>query len=54
MSDYILEMRNITKEFFGVKALDNVELKVKRGEIHCIVGENGAGKSTLMNILSGT
>ena len=54
MSDYILEMRNITKEFFGVKALDNVELKEKRGEIHCIVGENGAGKSTLMNILSGT
>ena len=54
MSDFILEMRNITKEFFGVKALDNVELKVKRGEIHCIVGENGAGKSTLMNILSGT
>ena len=53
MSDYILEMRNITKEFFGVKALDNVELKVKRGEIHCIVGENGAGKSTLMKILMG-
>lgn len=54
MSDYILEMRNISKEFFGVKALKQVELKVKRGEIHCIVGENGAGKSTLMNVLSGT
>lgn len=53
MSDYILEMRNITKEFPGVKALDNVNLKVKRGQIHAIVGENGAGKSTLMNVLSG-
>ena len=54
MSDYIIEMRNITKRFFGVKALDNVNLQVKRGEIHAICGENGAGKSTLMNILSGT
>ncbi len=53
MSDYILEMRNITKEFPGVKALDNVNFKVKRGEIHCLVGENGAGKSTLMKVLSG-
>jgi putative multiple sugar transport system ATP-binding protein len=52
-SDYILEMRNITKEFPGVKALDNVNFKVKRGEIHCLVGENGAGKSTLMKVLSG-
>lgn len=52
-SDYILEMKNITKEFPGVKALDNVNFKVKRGEIHCLVGENGAGKSTLMKILSG-
>ena len=51
--DYILEMKNISKSFFGVKALSNVELKIRRGEIHCIVGENGAGKSTLMNILSG-
>ena len=51
--DYILEMRNITKEFPGVKALDNVNFKVKRGEIHCLVGENGAGKSTLMKVLSG-
>ena len=53
MSDYILEMNHITKEFSGVKALDDVNLKVKRGEIHAICGENGAGKSTLMNILSG-
>lgn len=49
----ILEMRNITKEFPGVKALDNVSFKVKEGEIHCLVGENGAGKSTLMKVLSG-
>ena len=53
MSDYILEMKNITKEFPGVKALDNVNLKVKQGTIHALVGENGAGKSTLMNVLSG-
>ena len=53
MSDHILEMRNITKEFFGVKALDNVNLRVERGEIHAICGENGAGKSTLMKVLSG-
>jgi putative multiple sugar transport system ATP-binding protein len=53
VSDYILEMQNITKEFPGVKALSNVNFKVKRGEIHCLVGENGAGKSTLMKILSG-
>ncbi|MFO7161648.1 MAG: ATP-binding cassette domain-containing protein, partial [[Clostridium] cellulosi] len=51
MSEYILEMRNITKTFPGVKALDNVNLKVKRGEIHGLIGENGAGKSTLMNVL---
>ncbi len=53
MSDYILEMNHITKEFSGVKALDDVNLKVKRGEIHGLCGENGAGKSTLMNVLSG-
>ena len=51
--EYILEMRNITKEFPGVKALNNVNFKVKKGEIHCLVGENGAGKSTLMKVLSG-
>ena len=49
----ILEMRNITKTFPGVRALDNVSLEVKRGEIHAICGENGAGKSTLMKVLSG-
>ncbi|NLM75164.1 MAG: sugar ABC transporter ATP-binding protein [Clostridiaceae bacterium] len=53
MEKYILEMRNISKEFPGVKALDNVNFKVKEGEIHCLVGENGAGKSTLMKVLSG-
>lgn len=53
MSDCILEMRGITKEFPGVKALDNVHLRVKAGEIHALCGENGAGKSTLMKVLSG-
>ena len=53
MDNYILEMKNISKEFPGVKALDYVNFKVKKGEIHCLVGENGAGKSTLMKILSG-
>lgn len=53
MSDVILEMRNITKIFPGVKALDNVSFSVSQGEIHALVGENGAGKSTLMNVLSG-
>ena len=54
MSDnIILEMRNITKEFPGVKALDDISFRVKEGEIHCLVGENGAGKSTLMKVLSG-
>ena len=53
MSDYILEMREITKTFPGVKALDTVSFKVRRGEIKGLVGENGAGKSTLMNVLSG-
>jgi len=51
--DAILEMRGITKTFPGVKALSNVNLSVKAGEIHGIVGENGAGKSTLMKVLSG-
>jgi len=46
-------MKNITKLFPGVRALDNVNLQVQEGEIHALVGENGAGKSTLMNVLSG-
>src|SRR5512136_1192734 len=49
----ILEMKNIVKEFPGVKALNNVSFRVADGEIHCLVGENGAGKSTLMKVLSG-
>ena len=53
MQSTILEMKNITKIFPGVKALDNVNLDVVEGEIHALVGENGAGKSTLMNVLSG-
>ncbi len=53
MNDYLLQMKNITKNFVGVRALNKVSLKVKRGEIHALCGENGAGKSTLMKILSG-
>ena len=53
MDSSILEMKNITKEFPGVKALSDVSFRVKKGEIHCLVGENGAGKSTLMKVLSG-
>jgi len=53
VSDVILEMKNITKEFGIVKALDKVNFQVKRGEIHALCGENGAGKSTLMKVLSG-
>lgn len=53
MNEYILEVENLTKVFPGVKALDNVNFKIKKGEIHCLCGENGAGKSTLMNVVSG-
>ena len=53
MARNLLEMRAITKEFPGVRALDNVNITVEEGEIHALVGENGAGKSTLMNVLSG-
>ena len=53
MSDPILEMNHITKQFPGVKALDDVSFEVERQQIHCLVGENGAGKSTLMKVLSG-
>ena len=53
MGETALEMKNITKTFPGVKALDSVCFKVRKGEIHAIVGENGAGKSTLMKVLNG-
>ncbi|OQP06162.1 D-xylose ABC transporter ATP-binding protein [Geobacillus sp. 46C-IIa] len=52
-NNYVLEMIDITKEFPGVKALDRVQLRVKRGTVHALMGENGAGKSTLMKILIG-
>lgn len=53
MSDYILELKGITKKFPGVKALDNVQFQLKRGEIHALMGENGAGKSTFIKIITG-
>ena len=49
----VIEMRNITKQFGTFKANDNINLQVRAGEIHALLGENGAGKSTLMNVLSG-
>src|SRR5215208_2113343 len=52
-NDVILEFKNVTKQFPGVTALNNVSFEIRRGEIHGICGENGAGKSTLMKILSG-
>ena len=53
VSEYILEMKNITKEFPGVRALDDVTLKVRPATVHSLMGENGAGKSTLMKCLFG-
>ena len=53
MSDYVLRMQGISKEFPGVKALDNIHLNLKKGEIHALIGENGAGKSTLIKVLAG-
>lgn len=51
MSEYAIEMLNITKRFPGIVANDNITLQLKKGEIHALLGENGAGKSTLMSIL---
>lgn len=53
MSEYVLELKGITKEFPGVKALDNVHFKLKPGEIHALMGENGAGKSTFIKVITG-
>lgn len=53
MEDYILQLKGITKEFPGVKALDEMQFLLERGSIHALIGENGAGKSTLMKVLSG-
>ena len=53
MGETFLKIENITKTFPGVKALDNVDLEVEKGEIHVLIGENGAGKSTLIKILTG-
>lgn len=50
---YIIEMLNITKDFPGIRANDDVTLQVEKGAIHALLGENGAGKSTLMSILFG-
>ncbi len=53
MSEYVIEMLNITKEFPGIKANDDITLQLKHGEVHALLGENGAGKSTLMSVLFG-
>jgi simple sugar transport system ATP-binding protein len=54
MTDIFLSLKNISKHFVGVAALDHVDFEINKGEIHCLVGENGSGKSTLIKIISGT
>jgi ribose transport system ATP-binding protein len=54
MSDApLLQMRGIVKQFPGVRALDGIDLTVRAGEVHCLLGQNGAGKSTLIKVLAG-
>ena len=53
MSNHILEINGVSKSFPGVKALDNICLKIKKGEVHALVGKNGAGKTTLIRLISG-
>jgi ABC-type sugar transport system ATPase subunit len=53
LSENIFEIRELSKHFAGVKALDEVSFDIKRGTCHCLVGENGAGKSTLIKVLTG-
>ena len=53
MDTPLLQMRGIVKKFPGVRALDGVDLEVRAGEVHCLLGQNGAGKSTLIKVLSG-
>ena len=52
MADYVVELKNVTKRFPGVVALNNMSLQIKPGEIHGLIGENGAGKSTLIKVLT--
>ena len=53
MSDVFLDLRNVVKQFSGVRALDDISLTIRSGEIHCLAGENGSGKSTLIKVISG-
>ena len=53
MSEYVVELKNITKRFPGVVALKNMSIGIRPGEIHGLIGENGAGKSTLIKVLTG-
>ena len=53
VTPYVIEMNHITKEFPGIKANDDITLRLRKGEIHALLGENGAGKSTLMSVLFG-